>query len=301
MSFSQDVKSEIANIKIPQDERILQIEVLGYILSNVRDFTCNMHFQSENRDVVLRYTYILKKALEFVIVEDDNLNKKNKKKIQYMLDIVDIEDYNIKIKKIEKIEKEILSTEEKISFLKGTFLGSGYVLNPNDIYHLEIVVNLKQTADLIKQYMSDLGIEPKITVRKNQYIIYLKDGDNISQLLIMLGANVSVLKFEQTRVIKEMNNSVNRSINCETGNLSKIIKSSNSQLEDIQFLKDSNMFGTLPSNLQELCNIRLKNPDYSLQDIAEQLGISKSGVNNRFKRISRIVSDIKEAKKYEGI
>ncbi len=301
MSFSQEIKTEIANVKIPQDKKILQIEVLGYILSNVKDFNSNMHFQNENRNVIVRYTYILKNVLDFVVVEDDNINKKNKKKIQYMLDIVDIQDYNYKMKDIEKRKKEMFSNEEKISFLKGVFLGSGYVLNPKDNYHLEMVVNSKQTADLIEKYMNDLGIVAKITTRKTQYVIYLKDGDSISQFLILLGASVSVLNFEQTRVIKEMNNNLNRSINCETGNMSKIIKSSTSQLEDIQFLKRNNMLGMLPQGLQDVCNIRLENADYSLLDIAQKLGISKSGVNNRFKRLNKIVRDIKEGKKHERI
>ena len=301
MSFSQEIKTEIANVKIPQDKKILQIEVLGYILSNVKDFNSNMHFQNENRNVIVRYTYILKNVLDFVVVEDDNINKKNKKKIQYMLDIVDIQDYNYKMKDIEKRKKEMFSNEEKISFLKGVFLGSGYVLNPKDNYHLEMVVNSKQTADLIEKYMNALGIVAKITTRKTQYVIYLKDGDSISQFLILLGASVSVLNFEQTRVIKEMNNNLNRSINCETGNMSKIIKSSTSQLEDIQFLKRNNMLGMLPQGLQDVCNIRLENADYSLLDIAQKLGISKSGVNNRFKRLNKIVRDIKEGKKHERI
>lgn len=297
MSFSQDVKTEIANIKISQNIKNVEIETLGYILSNVKDFNENMNFQNENKAVILRYTYILKNVLEFVIVEDDNVNKNKKGKVQYMLDIVAIEDYEEKINNIEKQKNGIWNEEEKISFLKGIFLGSGYVLNPKYNYHLELVVNNEKTADMIKKCIEDLGIYCKITKRKKQYVVYMKNGDDISNLLILLGASVSVIKFEQMRVIKDMNNSVNRSINCETGNLNKIMKSSKEQLEDIKFLQDNNLIGLLSQPLQELCDIRLKNLEYSLQDIAKILGISKSGVNNRFKKISKIVQEAKNNEK----
>ena len=97
MSFSQEIKSEIANSKITKNEKHIKLEALGYILSNVIDMESNMHFVSESKDVIVRYIYILKNILGFVVVEDDSINKKNTGNVQYMLDIVNIEDYKEKL------------------------------------------------------------------------------------------------------------------------------------------------------------------------------------------------------------
>ena len=250
-----------------------------------------MHFVSESKDVIVRYIYILKNILGFVVVEDDSINKKNTGNVQYMLDIVNIEDYKEKLNDLYEQYNKIETQEEIISFLRGAFLASGYVLNPKDSYHLEFVVSSQDSVESIKKMLTNLGLNCSVTTRKKHKIAYIKDGDNISELLILLGANVGVLKFEEQRVEKEMNNNMNRVINCETGNLNKTINASKKQIEDIEFLKQHNMLELLPAKLQDICNIRLENPEYTLIDISNVLGISKSGVNNRFKKIHKIVQE----------
>lgn len=300
MSFSKEVKTEIANSKISKNERDVKLEALGYILSNQIDLKSNLHFSSENKEVIIRYIYIFKNVLGFVIVEDDAINSKNNVNVQYMLDIINIEDYNEKMADLYKQYYNINIQQDSIAFLKGAFLSSGYVLNPKDSYHLEFVVSCLEIAETIKRLLLSLGINCNIANRKKQTIVYIKDGDNICELLILLGANVGVVKFEEQRVEKEMNNNMNRAINCETGNLNKTINASNIQIEDIIFLKKNNLFDLLSTKLQEIANLRVENPEYTLIDIANQLGISKSGANNRFKKIHKIVQDEKE-KYNEGV
>lgn len=299
MSFSQEIKTEIANTKINKEKEYIYYEVLGYIMSNIKSFDDQMHFVNENKDVILRYIYILKNILGLVVVEDSSISKKKTDNTQYMLDIVKIEEYKNVIGKLQKLSTNVQTKEESISFLRGVFLASGYVLNPEDSYHLEFVVNGQDTANYIKNAILNLGLKCNILVRKKKYVVYIKEGDNISELLILLGANVGVLKFEEKRIEKEMNNNMNRTINCETGNLSKTMHASKQQLEDIEYLKNHNIFDLLPDKLKEACNLRIENPDYSLIDIANELGISKSGVNNRFAKVHKIVME--EGKKNEGI
>lgn len=299
MSFSQEIKTEISNTKISKEKEYIYYEVLGYIMANIKSFDDQMHFVNENKDVILRYIYIFKNILGLVIVEDTSINKKKVNNIQYMLDIVKIEKYDSVIKKIQELSGRTQTIETSISFLKGAFLASGYLLNPEDSYHLEFVVDDQDAAIYIKNAILKLGLKCNILVRKKKYVVYIKEGDNISEFLILLGANVGVLKFEEKRVEKEMNNNMNRTINCETGNLSKTMNASRQQLEDIEYLKEHNIFDLLPDKLKEACNVRIENLDYSLTDIANELGISKSGVNNRFAKVHKIVME--EGKKNEGV
>ncbi|MDD4066716.1 MAG: DNA-binding protein WhiA [Clostridia bacterium] len=302
MSFSQDIKTEIASQKISQNIDLIKSEVLGYIFSCVNNIDDELNFINENKEVILRYIYFFKNILDFVVVEDANLqkkiNKKAKKKIQYILNIVKIERYIENIQNLKNKINNINTQDEKYAFLKGAFLGSGYVVTPKGDYHLEIIVGTEKIAALVKKYLYDIDIQSNIVMRKNKYVVYIKDSDNIVDFLIGIGVNKGVLKFEETRIIKEVNNTVNRVINCETGNLVKLISAAKDQILDIEYLKKHHAFEKLTEKQQEIANIRLKNPEYSLVEIANEVGISKSGANNRFKQIHNIVSELK-GKKYE--
>lgn len=297
MSFSQDIKTEIASQKISQNIDLIKSELLGYIFSCVNNIDDELNFINENKEVILRYIYFFKNILDFVVVEDDNLqkkiNKKTKKKLQYILNIVKMEKYLNNIQKLKNKMNNINMKDEKYAFLKGAFLGSGYVVTPKGDYHLEIIVGTEKIADLVKKYLYEIDIQSNIVMRKNKYVVYIKDSDNIVNFLIGIGVNKGVLKFEETRIIKEMNNTVNRVINCETGNLVKLISAAKDQISDIEYLKEHHAFEKLTEKQQEIANIRLKNLEYSLSEIANAVGISKSGANNRFKQIHNLVNALK--------
>lgn len=297
MSFSQDIKTEIASQKISQNIDLIKSELLGYIFSCVNNIDDELNFINENKEVILRYIYFFKNILDFVVVEDDNLqkkiNKKTKKKLQYILNIVKMEKYLNNIQKLKNKMNNINMKDEKYAFLKGAFLGSGYVVTPKGDYHLEIIVGTEKIAALVKKYLYDIDIQSNIVMRKNKYVVYIKDSDNIVDFLIGIGVNKGVLKFEETRIIKEVNNTVNRVINCETGNLVKLISAAKDQISDIEYLKEHHAFEKLTEKQQEIANIRLKNPEYSLSEIANAVGISKSGANNRFKQIHNLVNALK--------
>ena len=130
-------------------------------------------------------------------------------------------------------------------------------------------------------------------VKQNQYSIYIKEGEQISNFLALIGANKAVLHFEDIRIQKEMRGKVNRLVNCETANLNKTINASIEQIEAINKLKQKGEFNKLDDNLKEIANLRLEHPNVSLIDLGKMLRvpIGKSGVNYRLKKIVQISKD----------
>ena len=172
-------------------------------------------------------------------------------------------------------------------------MGSGSINNPENKYHLEITFkqekNLNETGDILKK----LGINSKNMKIKNKYSIYLKDGEEISKFLALIGANRAVMQFEDIRIQREMRGKVNRLVNCETANLNKTINASIEQIAAIRKLQETGKFNKLNDNLKEIALLRLENPDISLVDLGKLLKepLGKSGVNYRLKKIIEIANE----------
>lgn len=184
------------------------------------------------------------------------------------------------------------------SILKGVFLSSGCIVNPEKDYHLEINFKNKACTDYVYDILSLLEFTPKILKRKstNHYVIYLKESDQIVTFLSLLEANKSVLEFEKIRVEKQVKNNINRSINCETANLAKTIKSSVKQIEAINKLKEKGKFNNLDEKLKYVASLREKFPDKSLAFIVDKIPsnikISKSGLKHRLDKIVDISENL---------
>lgn len=181
------------------------------------------------------------------------------------------------------------------SILKGAFLGSGCIVNPEQDYHFEIVIKNKACSDYLFNLFSVLEFTPKILKRKssNAYILYIKDSEQISYFLSIVEANKSVLTFEEIRVRKDVKNQINRTTNCQTANIAKTIKTSVSQIEAIEKIKKMHKFEDLSEKLKYTANLRLKYPNESLDYISkvtkqsqnEKDYISKSGLKHRLDKI----------------
>lgn len=190
-------------------------------------------------------------------------------------------------------------TESEIkSILKGVFLSSGCIVDPEKDYHLEISFKNKACTDYIYDVLSLLEFTPKIIKRKNtnNYVIYIKESNQIVTFLSLLEANKSVLVFEQIRVEKQVKNNINRAVNCETANLAKTIKSSVKQIEAINNLKENGKFNNLDDKLKYVASLREKYPDKSLAFIVDKIPsdikISKSGLKHRLDKIVDISENI---------
>lgn len=152
----------------------------------------------------------------------------------------------------------------------------------------------KNNLKVLQEILSDFDIHAKELITKNRYSVYIKDGEEISRLLALIGANKAVLQFEDIRIQKEMRGKVNRIVNCETANLNKTINAAIDQIAAIKKLQEEGRFNKLDDNLKEIAILRLENPDMSLIDLGKKLKtpIGKSGVNYRLKRIMEIAKNL---------
>ena len=180
--------------------------------------------------------------------------------------------------------------------IREAFIKSGSMNDPNKKYHLEIMFKTKKKAEEMQTLLNNFNINAKVIKREKDYMLYLKDGEEISEFLALIGANSSVIKFEEVRVLKETRNDINRLVNCETANLNKTINAAVKQIEDIKLIKKKRKFSNLPENLQEIAELRIANPDVSLIELGKMLKepIGKSGVNHRLKKLSAIAEDLRK-------
>lgn len=182
------------------------------------------------------------------------------------------------------------------AFLRGAFLAGGSISDPNKSYHFEIVCKTLEQAGQLRDIINSFAMEAKIVERKKHQVVYLKEGAQIVDMLNIMEAHVALMNLENVRILKEMRNSVNRKVNCETANISKTVNAAVKQLEDIVFIRDKAGLDSLPDNLREIALLRLENPDAPLKELGTFLDppVGKSGVNHRLRRISEIAETLRE-------
>ncbi|MCR5004531.1 MAG: DNA-binding protein WhiA [Clostridiales bacterium] len=186
------------------------------------------------------------------------------------------------------------------AYIRGAFLGSGSINDPNKNYHLEFVLEQKAKAEKVQRLLGEFGVEAHVLIRrrfsKDIYVTYLKDGSQIADVLNIMGSHASLLRFEDIRVVKDVRNQINRQVNCEAANLDRIVSAAVRQTEDIRLIEERLGLDTLPKGLREVAEARLAAPDASLMDISVQLGIGKSGVNHRFRKLLEIADSLRQSK-----
>lgn len=185
--------------------------------------------------------------------------------------------------------EEDLKEENLKAIIRGAFMGSGSVNNPEKEYHLEVDLGNQQNLKVLVEILERLGIR----VKTFQNSIYIKEGEEISKFLALIGANKAVMQFEDIRIQKEMRGKVNRLVNCETANLNKTINASIEQIAAIRKLQEIGKFQKLDDNLKEIAMLRLENPDMPLIELGKLLKkpVGKSGVNYRLKKIMEIADE----------
>lgn len=168
-------------------------------------------------------------------------------------------------------------------------MGSGSINNPEKEYHLVMDLGNRQNLDKMVKILQRLGIH----VKTFELAIYMKEGEEISKFLALIGANKAVMRFEDIRIQKEMRGKVNRLVNCETANLNKTINASIEQIAAIKKLQETGQFQKLDENLKEIAHLRLENPNIPLIQLGKLLKepVGKSGVNYRLKKIIEIAEN----------
>ena len=180
------------------------------------------------------------------------------------------------------------------AFLRGAFLGAGSMSDPNKSYHFEIVCHTLEQAQQLKELMEFFETEPKIVERKERMVVYLKEGSQIVDLLNVMEAYVSLMNLENVRILKEMRNSVNRKVNCETANINKTVNAAVKQMEDIKRIRDTIGFDNIPEPLAEIAQARLDYPEATLKELGTYLDppVGKSGVNHRLRKLAAIAENL---------
>ncbi len=180
------------------------------------------------------------------------------------------------------------------AMLAGHFLKSGSVSDPLKSYHLEFLCNSSTEAGDIKDALSRLGISGGVTKRKAHYTVYIKDSNSISDLLAAFGAFNALLEYENTKVLKEMREGIQRRVNCETANISRTVSASMKQAEDIRYIEETAGLSSLPDNLRRVAELRLEFPEAALSELAEHLPeTGRSGINHRLRKISKIAKELR--------
>ncbi|MGI6200141.1 MAG: DNA-binding protein WhiA [Christensenellales bacterium] len=184
------------------------------------------------------------------------------------------------------------------AYLRGVFLGAGSLADPAKAYHLEFVAGDDQLAFQIQKSFAKIGIKAKTIQRKGHDVVYLKEAENIAMFLSLAGANNARLDFENIRVVKDVRNQVNRTVNCENANLNKTVDAAGRQLASIRYLQEKVGLDHLPEALEEIARARLENPEVSLTELGGLLSppVGKSGVNHRMRKLEKMAQQLREAK-----
>ena len=310
MSFSSTTKNELCQIR--GEDRCCQIAELSALIKvsgsigYARGKGLSLTLTTENPAIARRIFSSFKRVFglsaEILIKQNPMLKKTNTYLIvvqgaEEILTALRIIDQSQGIYRFEDGIPEGIAGKECCvrAYLRGVFLGGGSLSDPEKGYHLEFVTNDEPYAEALVQLMERYDLTPKIIQRKNHWVVYIKEGDQIVDFLNIIGAHSILLEFENIRIVKQMRNDVNRLVNCETANLNKTVDASYRQIEDIEFIQDRVGLDYLGGNLREVAELRLENREATLKEIGEMLDppVGKSGINHRFRKIEKIAADLR--------
>lgn len=313
MSFSSKTKNEVARIDVEDFScKLAEIAAIVRMSGTIqvldmgkfklklttenaatarRTFTLLRELYKDSIGVVAKRSKHLKKNNNYLISIKNPVTSKT---ILEDIGFIDDRKYNI-FNPNYKVPRNIIKNRAcKRAYIRGAFLGGASISNPEKAYHLEFVTNNKEHSRDLSNIINSFALNSKIVQRKDNYIVYLKEGEQIVDLLNIIGAHQALLQVENIRVLKDVRNNINRIVNCETANLGKTINASMRQVEDIKFIQNNIGLEKLPQNLRDVAEVRLENRDASLKEIGQMLNppVGKSGVNHRFRRIKKIVEEL---------
>ena len=308
MSFSAEVKEELA--KYVSSNRHCQIAELAAIfhyqghLVRENDGKLQLQISTENLLVLRKCFTILNKAFNIETLELEQECLQNHKSSVYTIVLEKEEDIlnifqGIKLLDDEGVLHDLRDSVNPViieqyccrrAFARGAFLCIGSMSDPNKAYHLELVCNYKNQAEQLKGILRLFDLDAKIVERKKYYVVYLKEGSHIVDFLGITKARVALMNLENLRIVKEMRNSINRKVNCETANIAKTVNAATKQIEDIIFIRDYVGFSKLPDTLREMAMVRLEHPEAALKELGQFLDppVGKSGVNHRLRKLCEI-------------
>lgn len=316
MSFSRNIKEELCkNIPGARHCQIAEIAAIISLCGRIepeKEDGYSIKIVTENLTVARKYFMLVKEAFHgevTILVKEGQHGRKNRvytllikdKTISLkILEATKLLDSNGNLYEEEAIVSNLIiqNTCCKRAFIRGTFLACGSMSDPEKTYHFEIIMTSQARAEQLRDVIRFFDVDAKIVPRKKYYVVYLKDGSQIADMLNVMEAHKALMDFENVRILKEMRNSINRKVNCETANINKTVTAASKQLDDIIYIKDTIGFGDLTPGLEEIARLRIKQPDASLKELGSMLSkpIGKSGVNHRLRKLSEIAEHLREQK-----
>ena len=296
MSFSSDVKEELVKV-LPGEAhcRMAELAALLTLYGKVEYSPKTRLLLSTDNNFALRKCFtLLSKTFN---IKTDSFQKDMEKP----KNLIELNDENAEIsvvlKKLNLSDPMALLKKECCmrAYLRGAFLASGFVNDPNKGYHFELVSDDTEYTKLLTYLISHFNICPKHSVRKKKSVIYVKESEAVSDILSVLGAYISMMDLANTRIVREVRNGVNRRNNCDTANITKAVNAASKQIEDIELIQKVVGLDSLPDTLREMAYVRMENPDSSFSELGGLLDppVGKSGVNHRLRKLSEYAEDLR--------
>lgn len=310
MSFSGMVKEELSgHINPSRHCQIAELTAFFLMCGHMSGQTGKKLFlQTENELVVRKCFTLLEKTFNIktvIAVRENSFQKRGK---FYLIEITDPEELESVLQGTKlsaestaggalNLNSSLVTQRNccKRAFIRGAFLSSGSMSDPQKSYHFEIVCPEKAKAEQLQNIIRSFHIDAKIVLRKKSYVVYVKEGAQIVDMLAIMEANVALMNLENIRILKEMRNSVNRKVNCETANINKTVNAAVKQVEDIKLIERTMGFQSLKEGLEEIARLRLQYPEATLKELGMMLNpqVGKSGVNHRLRKLSEIADDLR--------
>ncbi|MBQ7782862.1 MAG: DNA-binding protein WhiA, partial [Oscillospiraceae bacterium] len=197
---------------------------------------------------------------------------------------------------IHRIQEDIIDNNNVFAFIAGAFLSCGSMTEPLKEYHMEFAVPFEELCSDMKNVLERLGISSKYVERKGLYVLYFKGSEDIEDMLTMMGATKSSIELMNVKILKDVRNKANRIANCDAANIERTLRASEKQIEDIEYIMNTEGLDSLTPELRNMAEIRLENPDVSLKELGEMLDkpVGRSGANHRLKKLMEIAAAIRE-------
>jgi len=296
MTFSGNVKNEIATSLLNEIEN--RNLLLGYLYVNGDITNRKVSISLENMAVARKIFKTLKYSYKMNIDMTIRIQKKFRMKRVFIFEVDD--DRGIINSELDNLD--FSDSESMISFIKGVFLAAGSLNDPQKSqYHLELLFNDEEKSKMVLKILNNLNYNFKMIKRDKGYMLYLKASEEISDFLKLLGTVNSLFYYEDIRIYRDHKNMVNRLNNCEQANLEKSLRTSDKQLEIINFLKNNDYFSLLDEKTIQVAEYRLKYTEESFQTLADIISsetdkkVSKSYINHHFRKINEVYDRIMKA------
>lgn len=198
-------------------------------------------------------------------------------------------------REIRQIRMENVDNNGLAMFIAGAFLACGSITDPNKEYHMEFAAGSRQMAENLQEVLLLVGARGKLAARRGLTVLYLKESENVEDILTFMGATKATLEIMNVKILKDVRNRANRLTNCDAANIEKTVNASSRQIEDIRLIAARMGLENLPADLREAAEVRLEYPEYSLRELGETLEkpVSRSGINHRLRRLAEIAGRLR--------